>query len=167
MRDAELLLRYYSFKNFLSDYTGNLKTFLDNTCLKLNLEWDAREQLLTEQLNDLEEAHNLIKSTFSTNFYRKWTGSYYENRFNRSIFDVMLLSFSNPDVRKAIIGKEADVESAFKDLCVNSNEFRVSIESTTKSISATHKRISLWYQKLNSVVGTNLHVPQVIDNRIK
>ena len=167
MRDTELLLRYYSFKNFLSDYTGNLKTFLDDTCLKLNSEWDTCEQLLKEQLNDLEEAHGLVKSIFSTNFYRKWTGSYYENRFNRSIFDVMLLAFSNPDVRKTIIGKEADVESAFKDLCVNSNEFRVSIESTTKSISATHKRISLWYQKLNSVVGTNLHVPQVIDNRIK
>ena len=29
MRDAELLLRYYAFRNFLSEYKGSMKDFLD------------------------------------------------------------------------------------------------------------------------------------------
>src|SRR2546430_607876 len=36
MRDAELLVRYYAFANFLARYTGNLKAFLDDTCSRLN-----------------------------------------------------------------------------------------------------------------------------------
>ena len=36
MRDAELLVRYFGFKNYLTDYKGNLKVFLDDTCAPLN-----------------------------------------------------------------------------------------------------------------------------------
>ena len=39
MRDTELLLRYFAFKNFINKYTGNLKSFLDSTCYLLNKAW--------------------------------------------------------------------------------------------------------------------------------
>ena len=39
MRDTELLLRYFAFKNFINKYTGNLKSFLDYTCYLLFKAW--------------------------------------------------------------------------------------------------------------------------------
>ena len=166
MRDAELLLRYFSFSNYLNDYSGNLKLFLDNTCKTLNAEWADKEGLLNEQLMDFELAHECVKSVFKENPYRKWSGKTYEARFNRSIFDVMTLSFNNVYVRNSVVGNEAVVEKAFKELCSGNREFLTSIESTTKSLTATHTRISIWFSKLNDVLGTSLYVPQLIDNRI-
>lgn len=166
MRDAELLLRYFSFKNFLSEYTGTLKVFLDDTCHKLNENWENEQDKIQDQLNQFEEAHKFIKQIFGNKFYRKWSKNSYENRFNRSVFDAMILSFSNSEVRKLSQNKEYLIETAYQELCDESKSFISSIESTTKSITATAHRISLWNDKLNKVIGSNLPTPEVINNRI-
>lgn len=166
MRDAELLLRFLAYKNYLPDYTGSLKNFLDNTCKQLNAEWDEKAETIREQLVELENAHAAVKSIFSTNSYRKWTGGEYETRFNRSVFDVMALSMSDPDVRVAAVGREVEIENAFKESCITNADFRRSIEITTKSVGATHKRFSIWNEKLNGILGKILHVPALIDGRI-
>ncbi|EJB1481840.1 TPA: DUF262 domain-containing protein, partial [Salmonella enterica subsp. enterica serovar Java] len=57
MRDNELLLRFYALKNFLTDYAGDLKKFLDNTCLVFNKDWGRVEGMVTEQFNQLNFAH--------------------------------------------------------------------------------------------------------------
>lgn len=166
MRDAELLLRYIAFKNYLDQYTGGLKQFLDETCKKLNLNWDEKCQLLRNQVIELEASHTATKSIFSQNSYRKWVDGNYETRFNRAIFDIMTLTFSQEESRVAARGKEALIEAAFKDLCMTNADFKTSIESTTKSLGATHTRISVWSRKLNEVLGTTMHVPELRDNRI-
>jgi hypothetical protein len=106
MRDAELLLRYYTFKNFINNYAGNLKSFLDDCCLHFNNTWDSDQEKIEEQLNSFELAHQVIKSIFRNNAYRKWTGSGYENRFNRAVFDILILSFSEEVTRESCRGKE-------------------------------------------------------------
>jgi hypothetical protein len=166
MRDTELLLRYIAYKNFLPQYTGSLKDFLDNACEKLNKNWEDSCNDVVTQISALEEAHTTTKAIFALNSYRKWVGMDYETRFNRSIFDIMSLSFSDPKIRAATAGKESSIEVAFKDLCASNKDFKTSIETTTKSIWATHTRISIWNSKLNQVLGTDLHVPTLIDNRI-
>lgn len=166
MRDAELMLRYISYKNFLPSYTGSLKEFLDSSCKNLNSTWATDEAKIRSQVAELEQAHISIKSIFGRNSYRKWTGVEYENRFNRSIFDIMSLSLSDANVRRLVIGKEALIEDAFKNLCENDNEFRSSIESTTKSVGATHKRLSSWNEVINNKLGANLHIPSLVANRI-
>jgi len=166
MRDAELMLRFLALKNFLNQYTGGLKEFLDQTCKTLNRDWGTQSEKIVEQVKSSEISHIATMTIFKKNSYRKWTGNEYESRFNRAIFDVMALSMSNDEVRHALKGNETDVEKAFQDLCSNNTNFRASIESTTKSLWATHTRISLWNQKLNEVLGINLHVPSLVGNRI-
>jgi hypothetical protein len=163
MRDAELLLRYYAFKNFLNVYFGTLKNFLDNCCSEFNDAWDSNQEKVEEQLKSFELAHQAIKSVFNKNSYRKWTGSTYENRFNRSVFDILILSFSEEATRESCIGREHEVEDAFKNLCAEDRAFITSLETTTKSIRATDKRISTWNSKLNEVLGINLPVPNLIN----
>jgi Protein of unknown function DUF262 len=166
MRDAELLLRYFSFKNFLPDYSGTLKKFLDDCCESFNTDWDEKEDVLRSQLYSFEEAHERLKVVFSGYQYRKWSGKTYESRFNRSVFDILVLSFADEQVRERSKGRETLVENAFKELCAESREFMASLESTTKSLTATHTRISKWFEKLNGVLEVHLHVPVLVGNRI-
>lgn len=167
MRDAELLLRYFAFKNFLNLYSGTLKKFLDETCEKLNSRWTEQESSIRNQLDSFEEAHTCIKSVFKGNQYRKWSGKSYESRFNRAVFDVLILSFDDEEVRNLSKGKEEAIEQAFKDLCSKNFEFMASIESTTKSLSATQTRFSAWIETLNGLLGSSLHVPKLEGSRIK
>lgn len=166
MRDAELLLRYYAFRNFLKEYTGNLKSFLDNTCGKFNSAWGEEEGSLLEQLDEFEVAHDFLKRVFKENLYRKWNGTKYESRFNRAVFDVLVLSFVRADVRDAAQGKEQEIENAFRSLCADNKDFLSSIETTTKSTWATQTRISFWNQALNKALETDLPIPELVDGRI-
>lgn len=169
MRDNELLLRYYAFKNFLTDYSGDLKKFLDNTCLQFNKTWHQVENTISEQFNQLNQAHETILSIFGSNSYKKWFAVDYEKKFNRAIFDIMALSFSYPDVRTAVTGKEKEVEELFKKLCKDNYAFLTSIETTTKSLKSTHTRISVWFNELNNLLNTKLPTLELDDttNRIK
>lgn len=161
MRDAELLLRFYAFKNYLGEYNGNLKTFLDQTCARLNSDWEEKEPELLEQLEEFEAAHQYLKEIFHKNLYRKWNGESYENRFNRAIFDILILAFSKDSVRVAAVGHEEDVERTYKQLCERNAAFMRSLETTTKSERATRTRIYTWNQSLNDLLGTNLQVEQL------
>ncbi|MEY8198102.1 MAG: DUF262 domain-containing protein [Colwellia sp.] len=166
MRDTELLLRFIAFKNFLHLYTGTLKKFLDDVCLNLNKTWDVRSGDIEHQIQTFESTHIFLDTIFNGNQYKKWGGTSYEKRFNRAIFDILTLSFYDKAIRDLSVGKELEIENTFKDLCVNNQDFRSSIESTTKSLGATHNRISIWISALNDVLGSNVHVPVLKDNRI-
>ncbi|WP_198041237.1 DUF262 domain-containing protein [Delftia sp. HK171] len=72
MRDAELMLRFIAFNNFILKYTGSLKDFLDSTCGELNANWMGWKSVLEEQIESLDLAHIIIKSIFGDNSYRKW-----------------------------------------------------------------------------------------------
>lgn len=162
MRDAELLLRYYAFKNYFGQYTGNLKSFLDTTCKELNFSWDSKEQILIKQLEEFELAHQALKNIFGDDLYRKWNGQAYERRFNRAVFDILVLAFANQDVRAASVGHESRIEGAFRDLCEKNRDFLSSIETTTKSMRATQTRMSLWNEALNGLLETNLSLPKLV-----
>ncbi|MBV8044505.1 DUF262 domain-containing protein [Pluralibacter sp.] len=169
MRDNELLLRYYALKNFLPDYAGDLKKFLDNTCLNFNRDWARVESMVIEHFEQLNFAHEAILKVFDTNSYRKWFAGDYERKFNRAIFDIMTLSFSHSEVRTATIGREAEVEALFKRLCHDNYSFLSSIETTTKSLKSTYTRISVWFNELNVLLNTKLPTLEFDEaaNRIK
>ncbi|HDX9056121.1 TPA: DUF262 domain-containing protein [Klebsiella michiganensis] len=169
MRDNELLLRYYALKNFITEYSGDLKKFLDNTCLQFNKDWPSIEHLVLDQFEQLNYAHESISSVFGSNSYKKWFAVDYERKFNRAIFDIMALSFSYPEVRAAVAGREREVEGLFRRLCKDNYAFLTSLETTTKSLKSTHTRISVWFNELNNLLKTNLPTFKLDDsiNRIK
>lgn len=118
MRDAELLVRFFSFKNFLTEYSGVLKSFLDESCRVLNETWEEKQEDIGRQLEEYEESHKAVVEIFGAkNAYRKWNGNHYENRFNRSIYDIMSLYLSVKETRTALLADKAKTETMFKDLC--------------------------------------------------
>lgn len=167
MRDVELLIRFFAFRRFLGNYTGDLKRMLDLTCENLNSSWQNEEAELRQLAQEFEAAYEAARSIFGLkNVFRKWTGQTYEARFNRAIFDVLMHYFAEPSVRAAALADPTSVENSFKSLCTSDQAFLGSIEKTTKSIDATFTRFSKWAQALNASLGTNVYVPALVDGRI-
>jgi hypothetical protein len=161
MRDAELLVRYYAFKNFVSNYRGNLKAFLDMTCKVLNSEWDDREAKIRAQVDDLERAPETTFKIFGDDAFKKWDGWAYEKRFNRAVFDVMTYYFSQKRVRRAALKSRKRVASAFRALCDRNADFKRSLETTTKSIEATTTRLQVWGKTLRRRLNVPTAIPTV------
>lgn len=169
MRDAELMVRYYAFVNFLSEYNGNLKSFLDSTCERLNRKWEDEQDAIVAQVHDLEAAFETTFRIFTEkNAFRKWDPEQdeYERRFNRAVFDVMVFYFSQAQVRKKTKGNEVKIENDFKKLCEQNPTFTRSIETTTKSLDATVSRLSIWGKVLSKRLKLDLEVPKLEENRI-
>jgi hypothetical protein len=158
MRDVELVVRFYSFHLRLSDYRGNLKKFLDDTCDDLNRDWAAEQEKLRAVATEFEESIQAAVKIFSrNNVFRTWDGARFEKRLNRAVFDVVAHSFADARVRSASVRKKEQVLQSFKTLCQD-EEFRTAIESTTKSKQAVITRFRKWYRALGQVLGKKLHV---------
>jgi len=152
MRDAELLIRYFAYIDFIEDYAGNLKDFLDSTCKTLNREWEKRKTNLEQQAEECEQAINATFRIFGENdAFRKWDGKKFEPRFNRAVFEIMVYYFSQESVRRQALVKSRDVIQAFRRLCEQKPQFLKSLETTTKSLRSTTSRFSGWSAALRSL----------------
>jgi hypothetical protein len=159
MRDAEILVRYFAFRYFSSEYSGNLKKFLDDTCEKLNRSWGDRENDVRTKYEEFEDAVYWISQIFREDAFRKWKDGRFERLFNRAIFDVMAYYFSLPEVLENVDGHQEAIRTAFVDLSRNDPEFVDALETTTKSIRATHTRFQRWAGVLGRELGLQLQVP--------
>lgn len=157
MRDAEILLRYISYRNFAGDYSGNLKQFLDETTRKFNESWELSEDIVRNQMAEMEAAFAFTEQVFGKSDYlRKWNGEQFESRKNRAVFDIMLHWFSNDELRASLEGKETEIVQAFKDLCENDPNFLAAIERTTKTTEANDWRFNKWADALSKISGVEL-----------
>jgi Protein of unknown function DUF262 len=170
MRDVELLLRYTSFHYFLAEYRGDLKEFMDMTCQKMNLSWAKQSNEVYSIINQFEEAVQTTINIFGEkNFSRVWlnNSNSYRGQFNRAVLDVMVFYFSDSIIRKMAEENKAGVENAFKALCsLPDNDFRESVEGSTKNIYETCARFSLWGEALLDVLNIDFNIPTLVDGNI-
>lgn len=167
MRDAELLIRYYAFHNFLDTYTGNLKPLLDKTAEIFNAEWDVRSESIFAQRDAFEQAIQTSLDVFGEKgACRKWNGTRFEPALNRAVFDVMLLYFVRTDIAKRAVKAKTKVLNEFKKLCTDNERFKSSIEGTTKSIDSIYVRLRLWGETLQGALDVQMKLPQLVNNKI-
>ena len=141
MRDVELLVRFEGFRFFLSDYAGNLRAFLDDTCEKLNSQWDDRADEISSSIDEFEESISAMLTIFGEEDGSQMDRLRIERRPNRAVLDAMVFYLSHPRIRNAAKKKKQAVLNGFKKLCENNSNFRKSLETTTKSLSATYDRL--------------------------
>jgi hypothetical protein len=161
MRDVELLIRFYAFQNFLKIYSGNLKAFLDHTCSQLNRDWETQRAFLEHQAEEFEEAVKAIFMIFGQNACRKSDGTIYERRLNRAVFDVMVYFFARKGIRDAALQHGPAIEAEFRSICGARGDFLKAIESTTKSVSATQTRLTIWGNALSRIISEPIDLPVV------
>lgn len=160
MRDAEILLRYLSYRNFASSYRGNLKKFLDDTTLEFNRSWVTAESKLEAQVSDMESAFAFTKDIFGAkNYLRKWNGTEFESLKNRAVFDIMLHFFSFKEIRDGLAALRPEIVSEFKRLCTDDINFLGAIERTTKTNEANHCRFNTWAESLSRI--GNISIPRL------
>lgn len=161
MRDVELLVRFYAFRNYIEHYTGNLKWFMDTTCQSLNEGWSESQGMLKAQADEMEKA---IEATFEIfgddNAFRKWDGEKYQARRNRAVFDIMVYYFSSAHIREHALERRAEVIVAYKALCGNP-EFVRTLETTTKSLTAVQYRLTTWGNALSAAIGWPIETPKI------
>lgn len=160
MRDVELLIRFISFKLFLGNYSGNLKIFVDNTCIELNKHWKTRETEIKALCETLRSSINVINDIFGQNAFRKFIPDQeiFEYRFNRAIFDILTYYLSQEQIATAIVTNKTQFVEGFKEL-FNNNEFNRSIETTTKSIGSVKTRFSKMRNLVVSFSPQTSHLP--------
>jgi hypothetical protein len=160
MRDVELFVRYIAFQYSLDTYNGNLKTFLDNECKRLNTSWTTDEADIRHKAEQMEAAISASYDIFGDNSFRKYDGHSYETRFNRAVFDIIIYYFADDAIRKSALAKKTKVKSAFETLSTNT-AFIKSIETTTKSVDATRTRFLTWGQTLGRALGVKVTLPSI------
>jgi hypothetical protein len=168
MRDVEILVRYLAFALFLPEHKGNLKKFLDDACETLNRDWGVREGEIRNQVGRFESAVDVSLAVFGEDgIGRRWsTEEEFSARLNKAVLDAQLFYFSDERIAHKASRRRQRVQDAFKSLCVDSEEFRNSVESTTKSLHATATRLSLWGSELKRVLDLPFNIPELRRNRI-
>mgnify|MGYP002739521157 CR=1 FL=1 len=167
MKDVEVVVRYFAFKNFIENYTGNLKDFLDQTCEILNRQFDEDNSQIIYQSEQLDQAIEATFTIFGDNAFTKYSEGTYTGIFNRPVFDVMSYYFSVPEIREEALNKSAQIVELFENLCSNNIDFLRSIETSTKNIDPTITRYSEWGNGLKKILGKDFRVPQRTDIGIR
>jgi len=156
MRDIEILVRFFGFRERLKEYRGNLKAFLDDTCDSLNKEWISREDDIVAAAEQCDLAIETTLVIFDSDAFGRWDKSRYVVPFNRAVFDIIVYYFSIDEVRSLSISRRKEVVASFKNLCDSNAAFRDAIQTTTKSLKSTRTRLHEWRGVLRRITGLDI-----------
>lgn len=160
LRDIEILLRCFSMILFASTYTGNLKTFLDDSMSKVNNEWTRYESAINELYGNINKAIEILKGFFGDyhKIGRKYTNGTIEKRFNRVLLEVQVFYFIHLD-ESIITDENRDAFiTGFQKLCQDDFEFRSSIQSSTNTLENYKVRFGKFQDFLNQSLRLEINV---------
>ena len=164
MNDVELAVRFLGFKINKITYNGDLKDFLDKTCIELNSNFDEDETSYSTISTELDNLNNAISAGIhifgEKCFCRKYIRGNYESRFNRAAFDVLVGALSNSDIRKAAMAQPKAFEEAYTEASQDAR-FINAIETTTKSVESTRNRFEIFYGKVSEKIGFQAQMPSI------
>lgn len=114
---------------------------------------------INRQYQEFNDTLNFIRGVFGDHQYlRKWSGTKFESKINRAVFDIMMFYFSDEKIRAAAQGMNTEIVNAFINLASDSS-FISSLETTTKSLEANRTRFARWAEALNNILFTVLESP--------
>lgn len=155
MRDVELAIRFFAYKKFSKSYKGNLKEFLDYTCINLNKDWNELEAIIK---NDFSEFENAIDFAYKVYGYETFTR--FNGRFNRAIFEIVVHYFSIQNIRTQIETKYNNnfekLIQDFRNINENDTEFINSVSSTTKDINKVNYRFRKFADYLRQLLDIDI-----------
>lgn len=166
MRDVELVIRYFAFSIYFERYAGDLKQFLDSTTLSLNQLWPQDKADLVGHAQLLDDAINITQEIFLKDAFHKWTAKGFEKRFNRAVFDCMVFYFSKPQLINEVLAHKDEIRDEFVRLCTDDAKFIKSLETTTKSTTATFTRLLTWGDSLERILGVKIPELGVFRSRL-
>lgn len=156
MRDVELALRYFALKYYLKNYKGDLKAFMDETCEKLNSEWDDNNEKITADFKALEDAIDFSFELFdSYPFSRRYANDLTSCSFNRCIFELFAYYFSDENVRRVVGSKKDEFKEKFVALN-NDPDFNEAIVGFPKMTEKVVVRFNAFANLLEELDDENI-----------
>jgi hypothetical protein len=162
MRDVELLVRHLAFRNFLSEYKGRMKDFLDDACDKLNSDWESLRPSLETQVGDLNAAATIAMEIFGAGSVARMPGS---RSFNRAIFDVISFYFSDFRIRDAAAAAPPAVVEAYQRMFRDPSSFLNATVKDTAAPAHTALRFQLWGEALRNATGLDFNIPAFAEGK--
>jgi predicted transport protein len=172
MRDVELVLRFASFYfNSYLDYNSPIKGFLNGTMKKYqNISSDDEYTLR----NAFKNTVAIIRSLFGNNAFKRFysgrekniNGRWETQKFNVSLFDILMYSFAKED--KNTVYQNIDrIREALLDLMTTDQDFIDSIELGTSSKKMVTVRFDKWRLTLQTILGIGTREPRCFSYALK
>ncbi len=172
MKDRELVLRFASFYfNTYLLYSAPIKKFLNDTMEKYkNISSIDENKLRNAFKNTVQIIRSLLDKNAFKRFYRgdenNKNGKWETQKFNVSLFDILMYSFARED--KNTVYQNLDrIREALIDLMTNDQEFIDSIELSTSSKKAVTYRFDKWRMALQKIIGVDVKEPRCFTYELK
>lgn len=160
MKDKELVLRFCAFyhKTYLN-YKAPMRKFLNSEAQEKR---DISEKEVTELKAAFKNACQIIRSAFGNNAFRRFylgkdgqaNGCWEPKKFNTSLYDILMYSFSREDKNRVYQSLDS-VKEALVSLMTEDQEFVAAIELSTSSVQAVTVRFDKWRASLQAILGVN------------
>lgn len=172
MRDIELVLRFASFYfNSYLNYNAPIKRFLNDTM-------EAYQHISPENeiklKNAFKNAISIIRNLLGANAFKRYykgnernkNGKWETQKFNVSLFDILMYSFATED-KNTVFQNMDRIREALLDLMTNDQEFIDSIELSTSSKKMVTIRFDKWRLTVHSILGIGTKEPRCFSYALK
>lgn len=172
MKDVELVLRWAAFYlNSYLNYKPPMKNFLNNNMNEYRF-------IIKTKADELEDAFknavSIIRSLLDKQAFKKFyrgderdfNGKWEPKKFNASLYDILMWSFSREDKNKIYHNLDS-IREALIDLMAMNQDFINSIERSTSSIQAVTTRFDKWRMTLQTIIGMAIKEPRCFSLELK
>ncbi len=172
MRDVELVLRFASFYfNSYLNYNAPIKRFLNSTMETYqHISIDHELKLKNAFKNSISIIRNLLGTNAFKRYYigteRNKNGRWEQQKFNVSLFDILMYSFSKED-KNSVFQNLDRIREALIDLMTTDQDFIDSIELSTSSKKMVTIRFDKWRLTLQSILGIGTKEPRCFSYALK
>jgi len=169
-KDIEIILKFLSINYSDKKYNSNLKDFLDGFTEFGNSTWDTNKDKFEKSCTTFDLSCQLLVNIFGRPKMvgRKWlpVKESWENRFNRSLFEVLAQyafflvenneqsKFERDEMKDCFVSA---VKKAFEN-----PSFSSAVSATTKTLEQHRIRFSILFELLNEAFGFTYEIPESI-----
>ena len=151
MRDAEFVLRFFTFRNSWRSFSGGMMRELDRF---MERNQRVEGQRLSELRDDFLATLEVVRSAFGEMAFRRWEPEH--NRWRRqvlaSLYDAEMFACRGRSPA-AFAGRQTEILNQFKGL-FSDDDFRRSIDAATNQSTFFRSRIERVNSLLNNYVGS-------------
>ncbi len=172
MKDRELVLRFAAFHfNTYLNYYAPIKKFLNDSMERYqNISPTDEANFRNAFKNTVQIIRSLLDKKSFKRFYRgdekNKNGTWETQKFNVSLFDILMYSFARED--KNIVFQNLDrIREALIELMTKDQDFIDSIELSTSSKKAVLNRFDKWRFTLQTILGVGAKEPRCFTLQLK
>lgn len=172
MRDVEYALRFAAF------YHSTYLNYKPSMARFLNEEMKSFQNVDPEESSKLRKAFknsvSLIRSLLGKHAFRRYyrgtedkpDGWWEPKKFNASLYDIMMWSFSDKDKNQVMANLDA-IREALIVLMTSDGEFIEAIELSTSATKMVMRRFDKWRMVLDEILSESSKQPRIYSRELK